>query len=160
MAGDYVTIGAWDVNPKTRLLILSDRAANTFVLALDDGAGAQTAATFESEEAAHTAAALIERLAAASEHARLGGELAGSGMDTSHPGVEWFASASDDMSVDFLERLSRYDTVRLWIAPSLDGRVFALLNPGVPDDERVLGVFDSKESADATVRVLDALFGN
>jgi hypothetical protein len=44
---------------------------------------------------------------------------------------------------------------RLWVAPSIDGTAFAVIDPSAPDG--VLGQLDSEQAADVLVWLIDMI---
>lgn len=164
MDSSPVTLGIWVAESgedgsdgSVGLVIVGDPEQDRFALASRVPQGWTRIAWFTSQPAAIVAASAIERISRAGEYARIGDGPATSGLETSHPGVEWVTAASDDPSLSFPDRMSRYGMVRLWVAPSTDGQEFALINPGAEDETRILAYFDSEDAANEAIRTLDAL---
>lgn len=160
MTDSQVTIGQWSLGVKegdrytdVGLVIVGLPDHGAFDIAADVGEGWSRIGGFDSHQAAVTAAELISRLASSREHARIGGETAGSGLGSDHPGVEWVTSLREDDDRAFTDRLNVHGMARLWVAPSIDGTAFAVIDPSTPDG--VLGQLDSEQAADVLVWMID-----
>ena len=164
MSDDQVTIGQWYLGVKDSdsdrhtdigLVIVGAVDHSAFHLAADVGEGWHRIGGLPTHRAAVTAAELIARLAASREHARLGGGTAGSGLGGDHPGVEWVTSLDEADERAFVERLKVHGMARLWVAPSIDGSTFALIDPN--DEGAVLGHLESEQAADVLVWMIDMI---
>jgi hypothetical protein len=160
MTDSQLTIGQWSFSVKegdlytdVGLVIVGLPDHGAFDIAADVGEGWSRIGGLASHQAAVTAAELIARLASSREHARLGGDTAGSGLGGDHPGVEWVTSLGEHDERPFAERLSVHGVARLWVAPSIDGSAFAVIDPSVPDG--VLGQLESERAADVLVWMID-----
>jgi hypothetical protein len=147
-----VTIGHWsfgvlesgtDRTIELGLTIVGLPDADAYDIAANVGEGWRRLGGFGSHAAAVTAAELIADLAASREHARLGGDTAGSGIGGDHPGVEWVTSRDEDA----------HGMARLWVLPSRDGAAYALIDPNAPDG--VLAQLESEQAADVLVWMID-----
>ena len=164
VADSQLTLGQWSFGVSDNqtgrhsnigMIIAAVPEHNVFQMAADVGQGWNRIGWFETRHGADTAVALIDRFGASREHARIGGETAGSGMGGDHPGVEWVTSLNEDDARPFTERLSALGTARLWVVPSVDGETFALLNPN--SEDQVLGYFDDEACADIAVYMVDMI---
>jgi hypothetical protein len=162
MTDAQLTIGQWHFGVKESdsaqyidvgLVIVGDPERDAFDVAADVGEGWSRIGGFTTHRAAVTAAELIARLASSREHARIGGETAGSGIGGDHPGVEWVTSLHEDDERAFTDRLSVHGMARLWVAPSIDGQTFAMIDPFF--EGRVLGHLESEQAADVLVWMID-----
>jgi hypothetical protein len=159
-----ITLGQWrftvtnnDTGQATdmAMMIVAVPDNDIYHLAADEGQGWVRLGSFDTRRAADTATAVINRLGSSRDNARIGGETAGSGLGSDHPGVEWVTSLDEGDQRGFTERLSAHGTARLWVVPSLNGSMFALIDPN--SEERVLGYFDDEASADVAVRMIDMI---
>jgi hypothetical protein len=162
MTDAQLTIGQWHFGVKESdsaqyidvgLVIVGDPERDAFDVAADVGEGWSRIGGFTTHRAAVTAAELIARLASSREHARIGGETAGSGIGGDHPGVEWVTSLHEDDERAFTDRLSVHGMARLWVAPSIDGQTFAMIDPDY--EGGLLGQLESEQAADVLVWMID-----
>jgi hypothetical protein len=162
MTDSQLTIGQWQFGVKESdtdqyidvgLVIVGEPELAAFDIAANVGEGWSRIGGFTSHRAAITTAELIARLASSREHARIGGETAGSGIGGDHPGVEWITSLDEADERTFTERLGVHGMARLWVTPSRDGTAFAMIDPSTPDG--VLGQLDSEQAADVLVWMID-----
>jgi hypothetical protein len=162
VADAQLTIGEWHFGVKESdtdqyidvgLVIVGLPEQDAYDVAANVGEGWSRIGGFTTHRAAITAAELIARLASSREHARIGGETAGSGIGGDHPGVEWVTSRNEDDERVFTDRLSVHGMVRLWVAPSIDGQTFAMIDPFF--EGRVLGHLESEQAADVLVWMID-----
>jgi hypothetical protein len=162
MTDSQLTIGQWyfgvkdsdtDQYTDVGLVIVGAPEQDAFDIAANVGEGWSRIGGFTTHQAAVTSAQLIARLAASREHARLGGETAGSGIGGEHPGVEWVTSLNEADERPFTDRLSEHGMARLWVAPSIDGQSFAIIDPNY--DGGLLGKLESEQAADVLVWMID-----
>jgi hypothetical protein len=162
MTDSQLTIGQWyfgvkesdsDQYTDVGLVIVGVLDHDEFHIAADVGEGWNRIGGFETHQAAITAAELIARFASSREHGRLGGETAGSGIGGDHPGVEWVTSRNEVDERPFIDRLSVHGMARLWVAPSIDGKTFAMIEPSSAG--AVLGHLASEQAADVLVWMID-----
>ena len=150
MSDDQVTIGQWYLGVKD-----SDSDRHTDIGLVIVGAVDHSAFHRVVGVMSGRGDELIARLAASREHARLGGGTAGSGLGGDHPGVEWVTSLDEADERAFVERLKVHGMARLWVAPSIDGSTFALIDPN--DEGAVLGHLESEQAADVLVWMIDMI---
>ncbi len=120
-----------------------------------DGTAWTPLARFRDEVTARAVVEIFDAMTRPHAHlARVGGDAVRPATPESHPGVQWAVLKEPPKPEGGVDPANLAE--RLWVAPSEDGKVFAIIIPDAFDDMPV-ATFSGEPAADTAIGLIDNL---